>query len=146
RVVLAADAAAQRAGLRLGMPVTKAQALVPGLIVNEADPSGDAEALDRLALWVLRLYAPIAAADPPDGLVIDTTGAAHLHGGEHSMVNSIIERFVASRVTARAALADGWSAAYAFARYAANPLMVVPRGESAKAVLDLPIAALRLPA
>src|SRR5258708_32453663 len=38
RVVLAADAAAQRAGLRVGMPATKAQALGPGLIAHNADP------------------------------------------------------------------------------------------------------------
>jgi len=91
QAVLAADVAAQRAGLRVGMPVTRAKALVPGLIVHNADPAGDAEALDRLALWALRLYAPIAAADPPDGLVIDTTGAAHLHGGEHAMLKAMIE-------------------------------------------------------
>jgi protein ImuB len=145
RMVLAADAAARRAGLRPGMPVTKAQALVPGLIVNNADPAGDAEALDRLALWALRLYAPIAAADPPDGVVIDTTGAAHLHGGEHAMVEAMIARFAASGLKARAALADGWSAAYALARYGPRPVIIVPPGESAKAVLDLPIAALRLP-
>ena len=63
-------------------PATKAQALVPGLVVHDADPEADAEALERLALWALRRYAPIVAADPPDGLVIDTTGADHLHGGE----------------------------------------------------------------
>jgi protein ImuB len=48
QVVLAADAAAQRAGLRLGMPATKAQALVPGPIFHNAEPADDAEALDRL--------------------------------------------------------------------------------------------------
>src|SRR5882672_10542386 len=145
RVVLAADTAAQRAGLRVGMNATKAQALVPGLIVNNAEPAADAEALDRLALWALRLYAPIAAADPPDGLVIDTTGAAHLHGGEDAMISAMITRLAASGLKARAALADGWSAAYAFARYAARPVLVVPPGESATAILDLPILALRLP-
>jgi protein ImuB len=67
-VVVAADAAAQAAGLRVGMAATKAQILVPGLLVQDADPAADAEALDRLALWVLRQYAPIAAADPPDGI------------------------------------------------------------------------------
>ena len=82
RVVLAADAAAQRAGLRVSMTATKAQAVVPGLIVKDADPAADAEALEKLALWALRRYAPIVATDAPDGLVIDTTGAAHLHGGE----------------------------------------------------------------
>ena len=65
--MVAADAAAQAAGLRVGMAATKAQVLVPGLLVQDADPAADAEALDRLALWALRQYAPIAAADPPDG-------------------------------------------------------------------------------
>ena len=75
RVVLAADAAALRAGLRVGMAATKAQALVSNLIVMDAEPEADAQALDRLAIWALQRYAPIVAADPPDGLVIDTTGA-----------------------------------------------------------------------
>ena len=150
RVVLAADAAAQRAGLNAGMPVTKAQILVPGLIVKNADPEADAAALDRLALWMLQRYAPIVASDPPDGVVIDTTGAAHLHGGEEAMVTAMVERLAASCFTARAALADSWDAAHAFARYAAKSfadksVTVVPPGESTKAVLSLPIAALRLP-
>jgi protein ImuB len=61
------------------------------------------------------------------------------------MLNVMIARFAASGLRAHAALADSWSAAYAFARYAAKPLVVVPPGESATAILDLPIAALRLP-
>ncbi|RUX73729.1 DNA polymerase Y family protein, partial [Mesorhizobium sp. M2A.F.Ca.ET.040.01.1.1] len=69
RVVLAADAAAHAAGLRIGVPASKAQALVPGLIVHDAEPEADETALERLALWALRRYAPIVAADPPAGLV-----------------------------------------------------------------------------
>ena len=100
RAVLAADAAAQAAGLRVGMPATKAQVLVPGLIVKDADPGADAMALDRLALWALRRYAPIAAADPPDGLVIDTSGADHLHGGEVAM-NEVYGRYFSKAPPAR---------------------------------------------
>ena len=48
RVVLAADVAAQSAGLRVGMPASKAQALVHGLVVKDADPTADGEALERL--------------------------------------------------------------------------------------------------
>ena len=44
RLMLVADA--QAAGLRVGMPVTKAQVLVPGLVVHDADPASDPEALD----------------------------------------------------------------------------------------------------
>jgi protein ImuB len=145
RVVLAADVAAQRVGLRVGTPATKAQALVPGLIVKDAEPAADAKALDRLALWALQRYAPIVAADVPDGLVIDATGAAHLHGGEDAMLKGMIERLTASGITACAAIADSWGAAHAFARYVARPALVVPAGKSGKAILDLPIAALRLP-
>jgi protein ImuB len=82
RVVLAADAAAQTAGLRIGMPASKAQALVQGLVIQDTNPAADAEALERLAFWMLQRFAPIVAADPPDGIVIDSTGADHLHGGE----------------------------------------------------------------
>jgi protein ImuB len=145
QVVLAADAAGLRAGLRVGMPAAEAQALVPGLIVKNAEPMGDTEALDRLALAALLRYAPIVAADPPDGLVIDATGAAHLHGGEDIMLGAMVGRLAASDTTTRAAIADSWGAAHAFARYVARPTIVVPAGESATAILDLPIGALRLP-
>ena len=45
RVVLAADATARRVGLRVGMPATKAQALVVGLVIMQADSVADAAAL-----------------------------------------------------------------------------------------------------
>ena len=92
RVVLAADAAAHAAGLCIGMPATKAQALVQGLVIKDADPTADAEALERLAFWMLQRFAPIVAADPPDGIVIDSVGADHLHGGEAAMLAILVEK------------------------------------------------------
>jgi protein ImuB len=146
RVVLAADAAARAAGLYIGMPASKAQALVPGLIVHDAEPDADEMALERLALWALRRYAPIVAADAPDGLVIDTTGADHLHGGEAAMLTEMVERLGAAGFAARAAVADSWGAAHALARFGARATIVVPAGQTAKAIPALPIAALRLAA
>ena len=90
--MLAADAAAQAAGLRVGMPATKAQALVQGLVIEDADPAGEPEALDRLALWMLRRFAPIVAADAPNGIVINSTGADYLHGGEAAMLATLVEK------------------------------------------------------
>jgi len=144
RLVLAADAAARAAGLRVGMPASKAQVLVPGLQTFDLDPAGDAEALDRMALWSLR-YAPIVAADPPDGLIIDTTGADHLHGGEDAMLAGLVSRIAASGIAARAAVADSWGAAHACARFLARPTFVAPAGQAGAIVRDLPIGALRLP-
>ena len=148
RVVAALDAAAAGLGLRAGMAVARAQALVPGLAIAEADPRGDAEGLHRLALWALRRFSPIVAADPPDGLVIDTTGADHLHGGEPAMLTMLVQRLAAAGVEARAAVADTWGAAHAAARFAihppAPPIFVVPPGRTAAFLCGLPVAALRL--
>lgn len=126
------------------MPVTKAQALVPGLVINDAEPAADLASLDRLALWALRRYAPIVAAEPPDGLVIDMTGACHLQGGEGAVLTDMMERLASAQITARAAMADTWGAAHGLARFVARPALVVPSGASAATILDLPIAALRL--
>jgi protein ImuB len=126
------------------MAVTKAQALVPGLVVLDADPAADAEGLDRLALWALQRISPVVAPDPPDGLVIDTTGADHLHGGEAAMLTSIVQRFAASGVEARAAIADTWGAAHAAARFLRRYTSVIAPGETEAMLRLLPLAALRL--
>jgi protein ImuB len=144
RVVLAADGAAQRAGLRVGMPASKAQALVKDLVIRDAEPAADAAALDRLAIWALR-YAPIAAADPPAGLVTDVSGAIHLHGGEIAMLADMVMRLASAGIAARVAVAPSWGAAHALARFAARPTLVMPQSDSAAAVAALPIVALRLP-
>lgn len=144
RVVLGADAAARAAGLRVGMSVTKAQVLVPGLFIQDADPAGDVAALDRLGLWMLQRFAPIVAPDPPDGIVIDTTGADHLHGGEAAMLATLIDKLAAVGIRARGAIADTRGAAHGLARYAVRPAFVSEPGAAAADVAPLPIAALRM--
>ena len=145
RIVWAADAAAQRLGLRRGMAATEAHALVPGLQTHDAQPAADDAALDRLALWALKHYSPVVAADPPDGLVIDASGAAHLKGGETAMLVDLVERLVTAGVRAQAAMAGSFGAAHALARYRARPTLVVADGAIGAAIADLPIASLRLP-
>src|SRR5690606_11010006 len=117
RVVAALDAQAEGLGLCAGMAVARAQALAPGLVLRQADPQADALGLERLALWALQRIAPVVAVDFPDGLVLDTTGTEHLHGGEAAMLAFMVERLAASGVEARAAVADTWGAAHAAARF-----------------------------
>lgn len=142
RVVIAADGAAQLVGLHVGMPATKAQALVKELIIMDAEPDADAAALERLAVWVLR-YAPIAASDEPDGLVIEASGASHLHGGEEPMLRDMVERLSSAGIAARAAIATTWGAAHALARFSKRIIFVAPSNDT-NVILALPIAALRL--
>lgn len=144
RTVCAADDAARKLGLRIGMPASKAQALVADLAMYDADPVGDLVALDKMALWMLRQYSPVVAVDGTDGIVIDTEGADHLQGGEELMVSGMVNRLRGVGVVARAAVADTWGAAHAIARCTPAEWTVVPVSETTKAVLELPIVCLRL--
>jgi protein ImuB len=143
RVVTAADDAAQRAGLRIGMPATKAQVLVPALTVADSDLEGDAEALERLAVWALR-YSPVVAVDLPDGIVMDIEGAEHLLGGEEALLLDLSHRLQSAGLSARIALADTWGAAHAVARFGRAAVSIVEPGQSRAAVARLPLSCLRL--
>lgn len=143
REVVAADAAALRAGLRIGMPATKAQALVAGLDLREADPDGDAAALERLAVWALR-YSPIVAVDGSDKLVIETAGADHLLGGEGAMLDDVVSRLSGAGFASKVAISDTWGASHALARFSPDVKTIIPIGGVSEAVSGLPVAALRL--
>jgi protein ImuB len=146
RWIAAADQAATKLGLRVGMPAAKAQALVQGLVMIDADPSADLAALERLTLWALSQYSPVVAMDPPDGIVMDTEGADHLQGGEELMLSGLVNRFRGRGLAARAAIADTWGAAHALARSTDRETIIIPRGETTKAINRLPLSLLRLPA
>ncbi|KQS74323.1 nucleotidyltransferase [Rhizobium sp. Leaf384] len=145
RWVSSADAAAVTAGVRVGMAAAKAQALFSGLMMVDADPVADATALERLSLWALKIYSPVVAVDGADGIVMDTEGADHLQGGEAMMISGIANRFRPRGLTARVAIADTWGAAHACARTISRETVIVPAGQTVKAVERLPISRLRLP-
>ncbi len=142
-VIAAADAAAWRQGLRLAMPLAHAMAMVPGLVVVDADPQGDRRALSDLAAWCLHC-SPMTAPDPPDGIWIDTTGCAHLHGGEPRMLDTLVGRLAAAGLSVRAGLADTPGAAHAVARHGAGTVAIVAPGSQADALALLPLGALRI--
>ncbi|AYV47555.1 nucleotidyltransferase [Caulobacter flavus] len=146
RAIAHMNLAAAKAGLRLGQAIAHATALVPGLVLHDLDAAGDGMALQRLALWAQRLYSPTVAADPPDGLVIDATGCAHLFGGEEKMLIDIRQRLGRAGLTATVAIADSWGGAHALARYSRRPIFVAPTGALGRELADLPLSALRLPA
>ncbi|MDB5510855.1 MAG: nucleotidyltransferase [Enterovirga sp.] len=142
RLIACVDDRAREIGLRPGLTVAHAQASVPGLTVIEADPEADRAALDGLARWCLR-YAPVVQADPPDGVLIETEGAAHLLGGEAALLRDLLRRVRGAGFSAHAALADTPGAAWAMARHGGGG--IVPPGGTARALDSLPVAALRLP-
>lgn len=131
---------AAAAGLLADMPLAAARARLPALVVTAADPAGDAAALARLAAWCGR-YTPLAAADPPEGLVLDITGCAHLWGDEAGLAADLGARLARAGLAARIAVAGSAAAAWALAR--AYP-GVLPPGAEAAGLAPLPPALLRL--
>jgi len=161
-VLYAVDAAATGAGLRPGMALADARAMVPTLATAPARPAEDKRALARLAGWCGR-YSPWTAAGEPAtdadgpaalglengggaGLWLDVTGCAHLFGGEDAMLDDVVGRIGGLSFAVRAAMADTPGGAWAVARYAPchAPGTVVPPGGTRDALAGLPVAALRL--
>ena len=137
--ITAATPAGWEAGARPGMMLADARALCPALAAAPADPAGDLAFLERLALWARR-WGPWSALDPPDGLLVDVTGVAHLFGGEAALLADVRQRLCSRGLVLRAAIASTAGAAWALAHHGAQDA-IMAAGDS----LDhLPVAALRL--
>jgi protein ImuB len=142
RRLYAIDEAAAALGLYVGQKATDAQALVPELTLEDADPEGDLASLTALGDWCVR-YSPAVAADPPDGLFLDITGVAHLWGGEAAMAADLAARLRRQGAPVRIGVAGSAGAAWALARFADGEAVAAPGAESAL-LAPLPITALRL--
>ena len=139
----AVNPAARGAGVRTGMRLADARALCPQLAVAPRDPAGDLAALEKLALWAQR-WGPWSALDPPDGLLVDTTGVAHLFGGEAWLLSDLEQAFAARGFAVRAALAPTAGAAWALAHYGLPRAIIGSADDPLRLLARLPVAALRL--
>ncbi len=143
------NAAAEQAGLHIGMAVTQARALCRNLTLWPACPDDDAQFLQKLRRWT-QYYTPWASSDGSDGLLLDVTGSDHLFGGEEMMLADIRRRLTAMGLSCRLALADTRGAAWALAHYheaitlAGETDAIAPVGETYAYIQNLPVAALRL--
>jgi protein ImuB len=111
----------------------------------ETDPDADRAALETLAAWCGR-YTPLAAANPLDGLWLDTTGCAHLFRNEAGLAADLAGRLTRNGIPCQLAIAGTSGAAWALARSvsAEKTSVIVPPGEERAALKPLPVACLRL--
>ncbi len=111
------NAEAEAQGLFAGQPLRDALACCPALATQPADPVAEAGFLERVARWAGR-FTPLVALDPPDALMLDISGCAHLFGGEEGLARTLHEDCTALGLSARIGLADTPGAAWALARFA----------------------------
>jgi protein ImuB len=108
---------AEGAGLVPGQPLRDARAICPGLVTAFRNPQAEALFLTALRRWAGR-FSPWVSEEPPDGLLIDLTGAAHLYGGEDGVLRTAADDCADLGLSVRAAIADTAGAAWGMARYA----------------------------
>lgn len=142
-VITAANSLAEEQGIHTGMPVADARALFSSVEVLDDKPDLATQLLHRLAEWSIR-FTPSIAIDPPNGLLLDASGCAHLWGGEQQYIERIVQRFGERSYPVRAAMADTIGAAWAQARYGSGS--IIAPGQQVEALSLLPPAALRLEA
>lgn len=125
-------------GLTAGTTLADARAIVPDLVVHDHDPQADADWLDRIADDCMR-YTPMVAVEPPDGVMLDITGCAHLSGGEGELEQDVREWLNSRRIETRLARGSSAEAAHALARFHRGAVT-----DEAAAIRALPVAALKL--
>lgn len=140
-VVKALNTIAQSKGIRDGMAVADCRAILPELKVLEGKAGTGEKLLRALAVWCIR-YTPIAAIDPPDGLMLEATGCTHLWGSERSYLQDILARLNDFGYRVQVAIADTIGAAWAAARFGNE--RIVESGKQVTVLSALPPAALRL--
>ncbi len=118
---------------------------MPRAVFLPFDGAADLAALRNLALECQR-FSPLVGLEEgsrPESLLAHVEGCTHLWGGELSFLEHVRAYWEGLGYEVRLALADSVGAAWAMAR--SSRFSVVPAGEAASALADLPVEALRLP-
>jgi protein ImuB len=86
--VIACNPAASTSGVKIGMPISAAQALVGGLVVRGRDWVAEQESLFGIAAWAGR-FTPSVSLQPPDGLLLETGSCLRLHRGLDNLLGQV---------------------------------------------------------
>ncbi|MFD9687336.1 DNA polymerase Y family protein [Kitasatospora sp. NPDC059088] len=132
--VLAASETARAAGVRRGMKIRSAQALMDGLEIHDRAPDDEARLFEQVAEAVGALAAHLEVLRP--GIcAVPARGAARFHGGEEALVERLYDAVESAGVECRIGVADGLVAA----QLAARAQLVVPPGGSAAFLARFPV-------
>lgn len=143
-LVAAACPRAAAAGVRIGMSLTHARALIRGaVVISPCKPQRDAESLASLAMWCNR-FSPTVGIDPPDGLVLDVTGTHRLHRGEDRLLGTLRRSMERLGLRPRLAIASTVGCAKAAARHHRGEHAVIEAGEETAFLRTLPLHALQI--
>jgi len=142
-VVTAVNSVARIEGVRTGMTLADAQAVVTSLATLPHQLDDQKLGLEALARLMERV-TPMAAIVGNDTLFLDMTGGTHLFGGESAFLEKLTNWLTKLGFSVRLALANTPGAAWAIAHYG-DTGTVAQQNKLNSTLAPLPITALRLP-
>jgi protein ImuB len=147
KVVRACDAAAAAAGVRPGMSINSALALLPSLHTLARDTRRERHTLEAVARRGLN-YTPRVSLEPPDGVLLEVRGSLRLFGGARRLCELLqADLAKTSGVTVRFAITPAPLASLWFAREVRSslPVLIRRREELPSRLASLPLACTRWP-
>lgn len=135
--VLVCNPVAHAGGVRTGMRLSAACALVPQLHHRPRDKVGETTALNTLAAWAVG-FTPNVSLEPPQTLLLDIEGSLKLFGGIRSILQALRRGLDEMGYSAAIACAPTCGAALLLARGGSETVVSCKRG------LEAVIAALPL--
>jgi protein ImuB len=141
--VVSVNERAEHWGIRPGMSLAAALALVPNLEACCRDLQREKQLLERLAAQVQR-FTPRVSLVPPDGLVLEVKGSLHLFGGAEALCRALDRECRAVGSRALVSLAPFPLAALAGARGGKGFIVTQPE-HLVGHVSSLPLVTLRWP-
>lgn len=129
QVLVSLDSEAEAAGLSVGQGLRDARAMCPDLTTRWEVPEAEAAFLSALRRWAGK-FSPWVAEAPPDALMVDLTGCAHLFGGEAELLRQIEFDCADLRLTVQSGIADTVGAAWALARHAGRGIVASRSGDA----------------
>jgi protein ImuB len=142
--VVAVCERADQWGIRPGMSLAAALALVPHLEIQPRDLQREKQVLERLAVQAQR-FTPRVSLVPPDGLVLEVKGSLHLFGGAAALCRAVTSECLAAGIKPVLSLAPFPLAALAGARGGQTFLVTQPAHLIGQ-IASLSLATLRWPA
>ena len=135
------SASALKAGLRPGLTVSAAAAIVPDVVKVAFDLEAEKAALVSLGERLMAV-TPAFEVDAPDGLWLDAS-ASHLAGGEALWAKLVLSSLAEAGYRARCVVASDRFTSQALARFGQEPLAVVTATGSS-VLAPLPLQALEV--
>ena len=139
---------ARQAGVRLGMPLAEAMAIVgAGAVAVEHNAETDRQRLVELAI-ACRQFSPVCGieqSERPSVLLLDIDGCGHLFGGEVRLAEAAIAFLMSEGYVAQAGIAPTVGLAWAASRAARRGVCELTAETGPVWIDRQPLAALRLP-